>query len=152
MASQNGFHFDLEDWRQLKVFFYLTDVGPDNGPHRYVRGSHTKRPLRHQFTLFVGKTEQQINEAYGTEAVTTMLGSAGTGFIEDPFGFHTATPVRAGRRLVLEISFGVSDVLHRRRYGELVPIRTFPTPLPPVTSPLSPAADAKLSAPQSPDR
>ena len=34
------FHRDPDDWRFLKLFVYLTDVGPEAGPHVYVRGSH----------------------------------------------------------------------------------------------------------------
>jgi hypothetical protein len=59
LASQDGFHFDLDDWRQLKFLFYLTDVGPGTGPHVYVRGSHTRRPLSYQFTLFVANPRQR---------------------------------------------------------------------------------------------
>ena len=34
------FHFDLDRIKWLKIFVYLTDVGPENGPHSFVRGSH----------------------------------------------------------------------------------------------------------------
>lgn len=119
LASQDGFHFDLDDWRQVKFFFYLTDVDARTGPHVYVRGSHARRPLSHQFTLFVGRPEADIVSAYGADSIETMTGPAGTGFVEDPFGYHTGTTIREGRRLVLEISFGVSDLLRRRRFGEI---------------------------------
>jgi hypothetical protein len=116
LAAQESFHFDLADWHQLKFFFYITDVDERRGPHRYVRGSHTRRPLRHHFPLFSAKTDQQIISAYGSEAVCTVTGPAGTGFVEDPFGYHTGTLVTEGRRLVLEISFGISNVVrHVRR-------------------------------------
>jgi hypothetical protein len=123
LASQDGFHFDLDDWRQLKAFFYLTDVDKDAGAHVYVRGSHARRPLSHQFTLFVGRSEPEIVAAYGADAPWRVTGPAGTGFVEDPFGYHTGTAVRRGRRLVLEISFGIADLLGRRRFGELTPRR-----------------------------
>ena len=38
------FHFDMDRIRFLKVFIYLTDVGTENGPHVYVRGSHRSKP------------------------------------------------------------------------------------------------------------
>jgi Phytanoyl-CoA dioxygenase (PhyH) len=119
LASQDGFHFDLDDWRQIKFFFYLTDVGLRTGPHIYVRGSHARRPLSHQLTLFVGKPEAEILATYGLGSLMTVIGSAGTGFAEDAFGYHTGTMVRHGRRLLLEISFGISDLLRRRRFGEV---------------------------------
>ena len=50
--SQDSFHFDLDDWRAVKFFFYMTDVGPENGPHIYVRGSHRKRAMLDQLSPF----------------------------------------------------------------------------------------------------
>jgi hypothetical protein len=120
LASQDSFHFDLDDWKQIKFFFYLTDVDERTGPHIYARGSHARRPLSHQFTLFVGKPDAAIIAAYGAEALETVTGPAGSGFVEDPFGFHTGSVVQRDRRLILEISFGISGVLRRRRFGEMV--------------------------------
>ena len=37
-----------------------------------------------------------------------MQGLAGTGFVEDPYGFHTGTAVTGASRLILEIEYGVS--------------------------------------------
>ncbi|MBD0272117.1 MAG: hypothetical protein ICV73_09320 [Acetobacteraceae bacterium] len=117
-AAQETFHFDLADWGQLKFFFYINDVGALNGPHVYVRGSHARRPLSHQFTLFVGKTDAEIAAAYGPDAIQTVTGPAGTGFAEDVFGFHKAPAIREGRRLALEVSFGITGRLRRRAFGE----------------------------------
>lgn len=115
LAAQDSFHFDLADWHQLKFFFYITDVDERRGPHRYVRGSHRRRTLRHYFSFFSSKTDQQIISAYGSGAVQTVIGPAGTGFVEDPFGFHTGTSVTEGRRLMLEISFGITNVVRYAR-------------------------------------
>jgi hypothetical protein len=111
LAAQDSFHFDLADWHQVKFFFYLTDVDERRGPHLYVLGSHAHRPLTHHFPIFSAKTEQQIIGAYGRKAVQMITGLAGTGFVEDPFGYHTGTLVREGRRLILEISFGITGVV-----------------------------------------
>jgi hypothetical protein len=48
-----------------------------------------------------------------------VTGSAGSGFAEDSFGYHAGTTLHDGRRLVLELSFGISDQLRRRRFGEV---------------------------------
>ncbi len=49
VAEQNKFaqlfHFDLDDYRFVKFFFYLTDVDGEAGPHTFVRGSHRKKPI-----------------------------------------------------------------------------------------------------------
>src|SRR5690606_8644383 len=34
------FHRDVDDWRFIKLFVYLTDVDAGAGPHVYVPGSH----------------------------------------------------------------------------------------------------------------
>ena len=118
LAAQDTFHFDLADWKQLKFFFYLTDVDLPGGPHLFVRGSHARRPLAHQFSLFTGKTDAEIISTYGPAAVQTVTGPAGSGFAEDPFGFHTGRSVRHGRRLMLEVSFGISGRQRRRDFDQ----------------------------------
>ncbi|MDQ8730009.1 hypothetical protein [Bradyrhizobium sp. LHD-71] len=119
-ASQNRFHFDLDDWRMIKYFFYIEAVDQDSGPHLYVLGSHRQRLLRHQFTLLVGQSSEDIERIYGREAIVELTGAQGFGFVEDPFGFHTGSLARSGPRLALEIAFGVSEKLHRRFHGEPV--------------------------------
>jgi hypothetical protein len=118
LASQ-AFHYDLDDWRQLKCFFYLSDVDEARGPHAYIRRSHRHKPFIFQFSPFVGKDEELLLRHYGQDAVCTITGPAGTGFVEDPFGYHVGRPVTGERRLILELSFGTSDVLDRRRFGAL---------------------------------
>jgi hypothetical protein len=107
-VGQDTFHFDLGDWGELKFFFYLTDVDAETGAHVYVRGSHARRPLSHQFTPFSAKTEAQIVAAYGSGSIVPVVGPAGFRFVEDPFGFHMGSAVRRDRRLVLEITFGIT--------------------------------------------
>lgn len=121
LAAQDSFHYDLTDWKQLKFFFYLTDVDARSGPHRYVLGTHARRPFRHQVSPFSAKTDAQILSAYGPAAVRTITGPAGFGFAEDPFGYHTGATVQEGRRLCLEISFGITGLLRRRDFGRARP-------------------------------
>jgi hypothetical protein len=108
--AQDLFHFDLDDWRALKFFFYLTDVGIDDGPHVYVRGSHRSRPLGDQFIPFKGRSAQFIAARHTPASVTTVTGLAGTGFVEDPYGYHTGRSVKSRARLMLDIEYGVSPI------------------------------------------
>jgi hypothetical protein len=114
------YHFDLDDWRMLKFFFYLTDVDADTGPHVYIRGSHNRRRLKHQYTLLVGHPADEVLRFYGEENALTLTGKAGTGFVEDPFGFHMGTPAKRHPRLMMEVGFGVSRPSRRRYHGEPV--------------------------------
>lgn len=99
------FHYDLEDYRYLKFMFYLTDVDLTSGCHVCVKGSHKKKKLSHQFSLFKDKADKDIIDHYGIENVINISGSSGFGFAEDPFCFHKGTiPVRSNR-LILEVKF-----------------------------------------------
>ncbi|TPG54766.1 hypothetical protein EAH76_09070 [Sphingomonas glacialis] len=118
-AAQDRFHFDLNDWRTLKFFFYLTDVDEFSGPHLYIRGSHRHRGLRHQYTLFHGQERGDLESYYGLDMFTSITGPAGSGFSEDPFVFHTGTVARSSPRLILELEFGPYDPSPSYRYGVL---------------------------------
>jgi hypothetical protein len=120
LASQDKFHFDLDDWRMLKFFFYLTPVDEASGPHVYVQGSHMRRILKHQLTLLVGHPADEVLGAYGAGNAVTLTGEAGLGFVEDPFGFHMGTVAKRSPRLMMEVGFGVSRPSRRRFHGEPV--------------------------------
>lgn len=120
LASLDKFHFDLDDWRMLKFFFYLTPVDETSGPHVYVRGSHSRRRLKHQLTLVVGHDADDVLDFYGHDKAVTVTGPAGCGFVEDPFGFHMGTVPTQRPRLMMEVGFGVSRPLRRDFHGEPV--------------------------------
>jgi hypothetical protein len=108
--AQDCFHFDLDDWRAVKFFFYITDVGPENGPHMYVRKSHRNRSMLDQLSPFKSRSDRHVIKKYGRDNIALKQGPAGTGFVEDPFGFHTGTSVTGGWRLILEVEYGVSRI------------------------------------------
>lgn len=108
LSAQNRFHFDIDGWRTLKFFFYLTPANQGAGPHQYIRGSHRRRRLQDQFSLTTGRPTPQLESYYPPEEFVTVTGDKGFGFAEDPFVFHTGTVCRDQPRLMLEIGFGVS--------------------------------------------
>lgn len=118
-TAQDRFHFDLNDWRTLKFFFYITDVDGLSAPHMYVRGSHVRRKLLHQYTILQGKPEKDLEDFYGAEEFRTITGPAGSGFAEDPFVFHTGSRSMSVPRLILELEFGPYDPSPSYRYGVL---------------------------------
>ena len=118
MASLDKFHFDLDDWRMLKFFFNINSVDEETGPHVFVKGSHRRRRLKHQLTLLVGHPAEDVLDYYGKDSTVTLTGPAGSGFVEDPFGFHMGTVPTARPRLMMEVGFGVSKPSKRRFHGE----------------------------------
>lgn len=102
------FHFDSADFRFMKFFYYLTDVGPDNGPHVFIKGTHRKKKLRHYLSEN-RHSDQEMSKLYGQENLVTITGKAGSGFAEDTFGFHKAELPRKGERLVLMLMFSHAD-------------------------------------------
>ena len=113
-------HFDLDDWRMLKFFFYITPVDADSGPHLYMRGTHNYHVLKHQLSLTVGRPMEEVVSVYGRDRLLSLRGEAGRGFAEDPFGYHAGSLAHTRPRLMLEIGFGVSPANRRRFFGERV--------------------------------
>ncbi|MBD2564711.1 MULTISPECIES: hypothetical protein [Nostoc] len=102
------FHYDLDDYRFFKFFFYLTDVDVYSGPHVCVQGSHKKKKISY---LLVAKseTDEEIINYYGEKSLVTIYGKAGFGFAENTFCFHKGiTPINRDR-LMLQLEFGTVD-------------------------------------------
>lgn len=102
------YHFDLDDYRFLKVFFYLTDVDADAGPHVYVRGSHRGKSLRHLFPMR-RFTDAEVEQVYHPSRIVSIEGRAGEGFLEDTFGIHKGSPPVKHDRLLLQFEYAVHD-------------------------------------------
>lgn len=87
-------HRDNESSMTMKVFTYLNDVGPKQGPHQYLIASH--RDIVKSY-----RPDQPIP----TDRILTVLGPAGTTFVEIPHGLHRSTPVKEGERKVRQVFF-----------------------------------------------
>lgn len=102
------FHYDKDDYAAVRLFFYLTPVDDGHGPHVVVRGSHLHKNIS-QIASFGERSDRQIERAYGSDKLTTIYGSPGSGFAEDPFCFHKATRPTDGDRLMLEVKYAARD-------------------------------------------
>ncbi|MBV6621624.1 MAG: phytanoyl-CoA dioxygenase family protein [Rivularia sp. (in: Bacteria)] len=102
------FHYDLDDYRFLKFFFYLTDVDNTSGPHICVRGSHKHKKFSHVL-MRKREKDREIIEYYGEDSFVTICGEAGFGFVEDPLCFHKGLTPTEGDRLLLQIEFATTD-------------------------------------------
>ncbi|MBW3585460.1 MAG: phytanoyl-CoA dioxygenase family protein, partial [Cyanobacteria bacterium 0813] len=105
------FHYDLDDYRFIKFFFYLTDVDISSGPHAYIRGTHKHKKWLHQH---IGRRcadidDEKIVECYGAQNVVNVCGKAGFGFVENPLCFHKGTQPTEKPRLMLQIEYAIND-------------------------------------------
>jgi Phytanoyl-CoA dioxygenase (PhyH) len=102
----NFFHRDMDDWRSVKFFVYLTDVTEETGPHTYVRGSHrsVSRLRAKPYTI------PEIRRRFGDDAATAVIGPRGTAFLADVYGIHQGTPPRAAPRLILQFQYSILPV------------------------------------------
>lgn len=120
------YHRDPDDVRFCSLFIYLTDVGSENGPHVYVKGTHDipqfKKTLntrvkcasqRERFfenTLFrdgnTSDLESFINHHLADDIVS-YEGKAGSTFIEDTYGIHKGEKLTSGERLVFWARYGL---------------------------------------------
>jgi|7_EtaG_2_1085326.scaffolds.fasta_scaffold50511_2 hypothetical protein len=101
--SQHGTtrrHRDSDDFKFLSLFIYLSDVTLQNGPHVYEMGTHLGNPDGAK------GNEIPINQV----RKEIILGSAGTGFIEDNWGVHYGMPLQPNnQRICLWIRYGLYD-------------------------------------------
>jgi len=105
------YHQDVDGYKFLKFFFYLVQVGREDGPHVCVKGSHVSKKLSHQFAIR-RFSDSEIEEFYPPGDVSVIEGPAGYGFVEDTACFHKGAPPLSRDRLVLQIVFGAFDYGH----------------------------------------
>jgi Phytanoyl-CoA dioxygenase (PhyH) len=101
-----NFHRDVDDWRFLKLFVYLTDVGPDNGPHIYVTQSALKDELR-ELRRF---EDAEVFQTFGSDKILVNEGNAGSGFFENTSGIHKGQPVKSGKRLMFQAVYSLNPL------------------------------------------
>ncbi|WP_194152294.1 phytanoyl-CoA dioxygenase family protein [Muricoccus nepalensis] len=132
------FHRDPDDWRFLKLFVYLTDVGAEDGPHVYVRGSHnTAAQLRAR-----PYQRAALEREYGPRSIRTVTGPAGTTFVADTHGIHMGLPPAGAPRLILQVQYSILPIFAFRYAPVAAPL---PAGLDPYVNRLimaSPAAEA----------
>ena len=105
------FHRDIDDFKFLKFFFYLTDVEKGDGGHWLVAGSHRKAPHIRFWDRWKTRRfdDLEIEQYYEKDNIIEVIGEQGQGFAEDTLCVHkAATPVRQPR-LILQLQFGLFD-------------------------------------------
>ncbi|HEX4450481.1 MAG TPA: phytanoyl-CoA dioxygenase family protein [Kofleriaceae bacterium] len=99
------YHFDMDRPRWLKFFFYLTDVGPDNGPHRFIRGSHRTDGIARELLArgYARIDDADVARHYSASEHVCFIGHRGTIIAEDTRGLHKGQHVFRGDRLVFQL-------------------------------------------------
>lgn len=105
------FHYDLDDFKFIKFFFYLSDVDASAGPHIAVRASHrSKRRMGFRDLFRVRRySDAEVLAAYGQERVVCITGPAGTGFAEDTLCIHKGEAPTMRERLILQVQYALND-------------------------------------------
>jgi ectoine hydroxylase-related dioxygenase (phytanoyl-CoA dioxygenase family) len=109
MAAQ-FFHFDMDRIKWLKVFIYLTDVGPENGPHSFVSGSHRTGgiPTAVLRKGYARLTDEEVHDHYPAERCLQLCAPRGSIIVEDTRGLHKGQHVTGAPRLMLQLQFSNS--------------------------------------------
>lgn len=102
------FHYDVDDYRFIKFYFYLTDVDGLTGAHACIQGTHRHKKFRHEWNRKRFRDSEMI-DAYGLENLVTIRGNAGFGFVEDTLCFHKGMPPIRHDRLMLQLEFATRD-------------------------------------------
>ena len=119
------FHFDMDRFKWLKIFIYLTDVGPENGPHAFVRGSHQTGAIPDRILRrgYVRLTDEEVAEHYPAKDILSFSAPRGSIILEDTRGLHKGTRVSGDSRLILQLQFSNSlfgTNYPRARIGQVV--------------------------------
>lgn len=107
-SNAQMFHQDKEFARFLKVFIYLSDVGEEQGPHRYVEGSHRDELHRMGPGLSDRVADKDITRYYDASRLRTLTGPAGTVVFGDTSCVHKGEPVLRGHRIMLQLEYASS--------------------------------------------
>lgn len=99
-----GWHYDVDDFKFLKLFCYLNDVDETNGPHAIIPASHRSR---HLFRFFNRQLDDRSARGFGDPLVLT--GPAGTCFFEDTIIYHKGMVPTMRPRVILQVQFGVAS-------------------------------------------
>lgn len=97
------FHRDVDNFRFVKMFVFLTDVGRDGGHHEVYFHSHGRTPI--SLGPIARYTNEEISRAISDAQLHYVEGPAGYAFAENTFAFHRGTKPVKGDRLILNLRY-----------------------------------------------
>ena len=98
------FHYDLDTFKWLKVFIYLSDVDKNSGAHCALPGTHipgTKHP--NLTAKLYSRIKDDELDYYHNEKPVIFSGKAGTIIIGDTKSYHKGLPTNKGERMLIQL-------------------------------------------------
>ena len=109
-AAAQLFHFDMDRIKWLKFFIYLTDVGPQSGPHAFVAGSHRSGSVPQHLLErgYARLSDDDVRGCFPDAKLVEFEAPRGMILAEDTRGLHKGKLVSSGDRLMLQLQFSNS--------------------------------------------
>jgi len=104
------FHYDLDEFKWLKLFIFLTDVNLNTGPHVYIPGTHKTGSKPKELLEFgYARIPDHVMEMFfPSNTWHSIVCSAGTIVIADTRCYHKGTALLEGTRSLLSPEFAPS--------------------------------------------
>lgn len=106
------YHFDMDRLKWLKVFIYLTNVGPGDGAHSFIEGSHRTGAIPKNMLNkgYVRLSDSEVLSHYTEAKQVDFCAPRGTVIVEDTRGLHKGNAVEpeGTSRLILQFQFSNS--------------------------------------------
>ena len=100
------FHRDVDDWRFIKLFIYLTDVDESAGPHAFVPGSQNSSA----FSKIKRYSDDEVTQHFGDGSIHYITGAKGSSFLENTFGLHKGRMPTQKPRLVFQVQYSLHPI------------------------------------------
>jgi Phytanoyl-CoA dioxygenase (PhyH) len=112
------YHRDVDDLRFVKLFVYLTDTSLTTGAHSFIKGSHCSAALTRRGPI----SDHDAAQQFSNDQFETVIGPAGTVFLEDTWGIHRPLLATQGRRLIFSVLYGLTDWIPQRPKQAVLPL------------------------------
>jgi len=122
-AMTQDYHRDVDDFKFLALFIYLTDVrgGSAGGQHQFIVQTHDEDQVvrllggdkEKASSLFMpklrklGYRQSHVYKRLFANQIIDITGSAGTVFLADTYALHRGVPLNETERLVCWIRYGL---------------------------------------------
>jgi len=113
------FHRDVDDWSEIKLFIYLTDVDEGSGPHAFIKTSHTWLLPPKQRAIDINNSDFPC-----ADNLIKLTGKAGFAWLGNSYGLHRGIIPTNKHRLILVVTY----TLFPLPYAPKTPLWSHPEP------------------------